>query len=175
MDPNYPVVVPDSLGHFLCNEGDHHCPDDLDQEFQGSIASKAEHDQPRAKHDAINGKQHFADVPKGVVAEISDGGVGDTQFLLLDRALEAALYGHGKEVEGSGKDGNAKDQHRSTCDGNVIDDEVAQSEQDGEEVDLGGEHGDTTPNVHNATDRQRSDGLAIGNAKGLQHRQLTMA
>jgi hypothetical protein len=104
MDEHQPAVIPDCLGHFLGNERDHNRPDDLDQEFQGIIANPAEHDLPRAKHDAVKGKQHFADVPKDVVAELSDGGVGDTTFLVLDRALESALHGNGNEVEGRGKD-----------------------------------------------------------------------
>jgi hypothetical protein len=104
MDPNQPAVVPDSLGDFLGNERDHNRPNDLDQEFQGIIANPAKHDLPRAKHDEMSRKQHFADIPKDVVAEFRDGRVGDATFLGLDRALEPALHGHGTEVEGSGKD-----------------------------------------------------------------------
>jgi hypothetical protein len=104
MDEHQPLVVSDSLGHFLCNERDHNRPNDLDQEFQGITANIAEHSLPRAKYNEVKGQQHFAYIPKDVGAELSDGGVGDATFLVLDRALEPTLHGHGAEVEGSGKD-----------------------------------------------------------------------
>jgi hypothetical protein len=61
------------------------------------------HDLPRAKHDEISRKQHFADIPKDVVAELSNGGVGDATFLGPDGALDITLHGHGREVEARGK------------------------------------------------------------------------